>query len=68
MLEPKVLDYIDGDETPLEQGVLEKLALERQLAAYRHPKFWQCIDTIRDRRILEDLWAKGDAPWHAPKN
>ena len=68
VLQPKVLDYISGDDTPLEQGVLEKLADERQLAAYRHPKFWQCIDTVRDRRILEDLWAKGEAPWSAPKH
>ena len=40
---------------------------ERQLAAYRHPKFWQCIDTLRDRRILEDMWNKNEAPWKTQK-
>jgi glucose-1-phosphate cytidylyltransferase len=67
VLEPKVLDYIAGDETGFEHGPLEKLAAERQLAAYRHPKFWQCIDTLRDRRILEDLWNKNEAPWKTQK-
>jgi glucose-1-phosphate cytidylyltransferase len=67
VLEPKVLNYIEGDDTGFEHGPLEKLASERQLAAYRHPKFWQCIDTLRDRRILEDLWNKNEAPWKTQK-
>jgi glucose-1-phosphate cytidylyltransferase len=67
VLEPKVLDYIEGDETGFEHGPLEKLASERQLTAYRHPRFWQCIDTLRDRRILEDLWNKNEAPWKTQK-
>ncbi len=63
VLEPQVLDYIGGDATLWENEPLELLAKEGQLAAYRHEGFWQCMDTLRDVRHLEDLWASGKAPW-----
>lgn len=62
VLEPEVLRYIEGDESSLELDALQRLAAERQLAAYRHSGFWQCMDTLRDKRLLERLWS-GDAPW-----
>ena len=67
VFEPQVLDYIDGDDTMLEREPLERLAADRQLAAYRHEGFWQCMDTLRDVRLLNTLWASGQAPWRAPK-
>lgn len=63
VFEPQVLDYIDGDETMLEQAPLERLATDRQLMAYRHEGFWQCMDTLRDVRLLNVLWEGGRAPW-----
>lgn len=63
VLEPEVLDYIDSDETPFERKPLETLARDGELMAYRHPDFWQCMDTPRDVRYLESLWASGQAPW-----
>jgi glucose-1-phosphate cytidylyltransferase len=63
VLEPGVLDYIEGDETLFEREPLERLAQDRQLAAYRHDDFWQCMDTLRDVRLLESLWQEGRAPW-----
>ncbi len=63
VLEPGVLDYIEGDETLFERDPLEQLALDRQLVAYRHDDFWQCMDTLRDVRLLERLWAEGRALW-----
>ncbi len=63
VLEPKVLDYIEGDKTIWEKEPLEKLAKEGQLMAYRHPSFWQCMDTLRDKDILEKLWKSDHAPW-----
>ncbi len=63
--EPKVLDYLDGDDTSLENDALRQLAAEGQLAAYRHDRFWQCMDTLRDKRLLESLWQEGRAPWKA---
>jgi glucose-1-phosphate cytidylyltransferase len=63
VLEPAVLDYIAGDETLWEKEPLEQLAGEGQLAAYRHRGFWQPMDTLRDKRILEQLWESGSAPW-----
>jgi glucose-1-phosphate cytidylyltransferase len=59
---PEVFDYIESDQTVLEADVLEKLTAERQVFAYRHTHFWQCMDTLRDKRYLEELWAEG-APW-----
>jgi len=63
VLEPGVFDYVDGDDTPWERAPMEGLARDGQLMAYRHADFWQCMDTLRDRRLLEDLWATGKAPW-----
>ena len=63
VLEPQVLDMIDGDDTLWEHEPLENLAGEGQLMAYRHGDFWQCMDTLRDVQLLEKLWAGGEAPW-----
>lgn len=63
VLEPEIFDYIDGDDTHFEKEPLERLAREGQLMAYRHDSFWQCMDTIRDRKLLESLWQSGNAPW-----
>lgn len=63
VLQPKVLDYIEGDDTVWEREPLERLAREGQLSAYRHSGFWQAMDTLRDKMYLEELWTKGRAPW-----
>ena len=63
VLEPEVLDYIDGDETEWEKEPLERLAADGQLMAYRHEGFWQCMDTLRERKLLEQMWDTGHAPW-----
>ena len=63
VLEPQVLDYIDGDGTAFEREPLERLAEDGQLVAYRHDGFWQCMDTLRDVRLLENLWLSGNVPW-----
>lgn len=63
VLEPQVFDYIEGDDTQWEREPLERLAADGQLMAYRHSSFWQCMDTLRDKKLLEDLWAHGGAPW-----
>ncbi|MEB3221127.1 MAG: glucose-1-phosphate cytidylyltransferase [Candidatus Sericytochromatia bacterium] len=63
VIEPAVLDYIDGDDTVFERDVLERLATDGQLAAFAHEGFWQCMDNIRDRRLLEQLWQEGAPPW-----
>jgi glucose-1-phosphate cytidylyltransferase len=63
VLEPEVFRYLGDDDSSLEVDALEKLAADRQLAAYRHEGFWQCMDTLRDRRLLESLWDEHRAPW-----
>jgi glucose-1-phosphate cytidylyltransferase len=63
VFEPGVFRYMSGDEAVLEVDLLERLAEEGQLSAYRHEGFWQCMDTLRDKRYLEDLWRKGSPPW-----
>jgi glucose-1-phosphate cytidylyltransferase len=63
VLEPAILDYIEGDQTQWERGPMERLAKEKQLVAYRHESFWQCMDTLRDKRLLERMWQEGQAPW-----
>jgi glucose-1-phosphate cytidylyltransferase len=63
VLEPQVFDYIEGDNTAWEKDPMERLARDGQLMAYRHTDFWQCMDTLRDRRLLETLWESGTAPW-----
>ncbi len=63
VLEPGVFDYIDGDDTVWEREPLEQLAREGQLVAYRHTSFWQCMDTLREKHLLEELWQRGNPPW-----
>jgi glucose-1-phosphate cytidylyltransferase len=63
VLEPQAIDYIAGDSTIWEGDPLKKLAMDKQLVAYRHTGFWQPMDTLRDKKLLEDLWASGKAPW-----
>jgi len=63
VLEPQVLDYIEGDDTVFEKGPMERLAEEGNLSAYRHKGFWQPMDTLRDKNVLDDLWTSGKAPW-----
>lgn len=63
VLEPGVFDYIEADGTVWEQEPLERLAKDGQLMAYRHTSFWQCMDTMREKYLLERLWQSGRAPW-----
>ncbi len=63
ILSPKVLDYIEGDETIWERAPMERLAKEGQISAYLHDGFWQPMDTLRDKTHLEELWSSGKAPW-----
>jgi glucose-1-phosphate cytidylyltransferase len=63
VLEPGVFEYIDGDDTQWEREPMERLAADGQLMAFRHTSFWQCMDTLRDKRLLEELWQRGNAPW-----
>ncbi len=63
VIEPQVFDYIPGDDTQWEKEPLERLAAEGQLMAYKHDSFWQCMDTLRDKQLLESLWQTGSAPW-----
>jgi len=65
VFEPAVFDYLEGDHTVLEADALERLAEDRQLAAFRHDNFWQCMDTLRDKRLLESLWEEKRAPWRS---
>lgn len=63
VLEPQIFEYIEGDDTQWEKGPLEGLAADGQLMAYRHTSFWQCMDTLRHKVLLEELWAQGNPPW-----
>lgn len=63
VLEPEIFDRIDNDATVFERDPLEGLAKEGQLCAYKHDGFWQCMDTMRDKQFLEELWEKKQAPW-----
>jgi len=63
VLEPGIFEYIAGDMTQWEYEPLERLSAEGQLMAYRHDDFWQCMDTLRDKRLLESLWESGNPPW-----
>jgi glucose-1-phosphate cytidylyltransferase len=63
VMEPEVFEYIPSHLTNLEAEVLEQLAAVGQLVAYRHDDFWQCMDTLRDKKLLESLWQQGKAPW-----
>ena len=62
-LDPATLDYVDGDDSVWEREPMEMLARDGQLFAYQHEGFWQPMDTLRDRMMLEDLWSSGKAPW-----
>ena len=63
VLQPDVFDYIAGEKTLFERGPLQNLAKDRQLRAFKHTGFWQPMDTLRDKNLLEDLWQKEQAPW-----
>lgn len=63
VFEPRVFDYLHGDGDVLEGYPLETLAKEGQLMTYRHEGFWQCMDTLRDKHLLENLWTSNKAPW-----
>lgn len=68
VLEPEIFGYIDGDETVWELEPMERLARERQLSAFRHFGFWRPMDTLRDKIVLEELWANNKAPWRIWNN
>lgn len=61
--EPQIFDYIEGDHSVFEQEPLQRLAQDGELFTYRHHGFWQCMDTMRDKTLLEQLWKKGEARW-----
>ena len=63
VLSPKVIDYIEGDNTSWETEPLSKLALDKEVMAFQHHGFWQPMDTLRDKNLLEELWINGKAPW-----
>jgi glucose-1-phosphate cytidylyltransferase len=63
VLEPGVFKYIDGDPTHWEREPMEQLAADKELMAYRHSSFWQCMDTLREKKLLEAMWESGKAPW-----
>ena len=63
VLSPKVIDYIATDATSWELEPMAKLAAENQLQAFEHNGFWQPMDTLREKNLLEELWASGEAPW-----
>jgi glucose-1-phosphate cytidylyltransferase len=63
VLDPAVIDYIEGDATPWESAPMEKLARDGELVAFAHDGFWQPMDTLREKKHLEELWASGRAPW-----
>ena len=63
IFEPEIFDYLEDDSTILEQSPLENLTKDNQLMAYEHHGYWQCMDTIRERDTLRELWNKNNAPW-----
>ena len=63
VLEPEIFKYIEGDDTQFEKEPLESLASAGELMAYKHEGFWQCMDTLRDKKLLEKYWDSGTAPW-----
>ena len=63
VLNGRTLDYIDGDDTVWEREPIERLAREGELMAYRHNGFWSCMDTLKEKTMLEELWASGEPPW-----
>lgn len=63
ILNPEVIDYVEGDETIWERDPIERLARDGQLMGYRHYGFWSCMDTLKEKNYLEELWSSGKAPW-----
>jgi len=63
VLEPEIFDYLDGDECIFEQGPLQALAKNGQLMSFNHKGFWQCMDTLREKKMLERMWLLNQAPW-----
>jgi glucose-1-phosphate cytidylyltransferase len=63
VLNAPAIDYIDGDDTVWEREAIERLAHDDQLMGYRHYGFWSCMDTLKEKNMLEDLWGSGKAPW-----
>lgn len=63
VLEPEIFDYIEGDHIQWEKEPMVQLAKDGQLMAYKHEDFWQCMDTLRDKRLLQELWSSDNAPW-----
>lgn len=63
VLEPRIFEFIDGDETSWEHDSLPRLAEAGELMAFRHDSFWQCMDTVHDRDLLNEMWQSGQAPW-----
>ena len=63
VMEPGIFEFIEGDATHFEREPLEALARAGELMAFRHDGFWQCMDTLRDKVRLEEIWATGEAPW-----
>ncbi len=63
VFQPEIFDYLQDDQCSLEADALERVAADGQLAAFRHPDFWQCMDTLRDREYLQRMWDAGTAPW-----
>lgn len=63
VFEPPVFEYLSDDNSIMEKDLLERLAVENQLMAYKHSGFWQCMDTLRDKKFLENLWDRGTPPW-----
>lgn len=63
VLSPKVIDYIDGDDTPWERAPMRQLVQEGRMNAFFHRGFWQCMDTMRDKNALEEMWKAGNPPW-----
>jgi glucose-1-phosphate cytidylyltransferase len=63
VLEPDIFDYIEGDNTVFEREPLQRIAEEGELKSYPHHGFWQCMDTLREEKVLEQLWMSGSAPW-----
>ena len=63
VLEPNIFDYLNGDGAVFEKDVLERIASEGNLMSYVHKGFWQCMDSIREKQLLEEIWEKGNVPW-----
>ena len=63
MLNQKIFDYIDNDQTIFERHPMKKLSKDGELMAFKHEKFWQCMDTLRDKNLLNKLWNENKAPW-----